>query len=139
MAFWQRMWSGLRHAFAMPSRALSADDEKLLDDLAQEIVRRRLDAAALFSLQAALPLSFLGSQFLYILRPWTSLLYDLGATRQQAASDELTKVASQFLEPGKYERLVLLFERRDNIERLLDLIEDHAALRSARPAAVPGK
>ena len=108
---------------------LSAEDERILDRLAEFAVSRRMTVPAILFLESVKPLSFLGSQALYFFEPMVRALFTV----------------------PEYERFAAIMERRENIEVLLVKIETkdesarHAererkvAERAARDAARKGK
>ena len=53
---------------------MTADDEKLLDDIADGLVARRLATPALFVLESMRPLTFVGSQLMIVMRPMIVLV-----------------------------------------------------------------
>jgi hypothetical protein len=61
----------IKHAFAMPKEAekLTEEEEELLGKLAQEIVKRRLEAVAITSLESVKYLHFIGSQLMLFFKP----------------------------------------------------------------------
>lgn len=77
-------------------------DEKLLDAVAERVVRMGLAVPAIFLLESTKPLSFVGSQALVFLEPFVKSLFNLAS----------------------YDRFVALLEDRKNIDRLLRKIED---------------
>lgn len=93
----------LAHAFAVESESesLSAEDHALLDRIATGLVKRRLGSSALLLLESAGPMSFLGSQALYVLKPLLSMVCD---------EQELERVAR-------------VLERRNAVPHLIGLIE----------------
>ncbi len=93
----------MREAFAVrpPAEALSADDVRLLERVATEVVRRGMATPAVLFLESAGPMNFLGSQALHFLTPILNLVCDT----------------------HEIERAARLLERRDAIPRLIALIE----------------
>jgi hypothetical protein len=91
-----------RHAFAVGGAGeLSADDVRVLDALAEEVVRRGLASPVLLSLESLGPMNFLGSQALHALQPFLEMV----------------------LPAADIERVARLLERRDVPARLADRIE----------------
>ena len=82
-------------------RELTEEDRTLIDWMGEQIVSRRLTAAALFLLESVKPLNFVSSQFLVILSPLLGV----------------------FVPKVKYDRLVALLEKRPFIELLLRSVE----------------
>lgn len=105
----------LRHAFAIaPTDApLSPEDQALLEQMADRVVRRGLAAPATLFLESVGPLNFLGSQVLYGLAP-------------------LLRFAC---ERDDFDRAARVLERRDSLTRLAALIEARAAQTASSMAA----
>jgi len=80
---------------------LSEEDAKLLESVAGRIVRMRMGVAAVFFLESAKPLSFIGSQALVFMEPFVKA----------------------FLTLPQYDRFARLLEDRQNVERLIQVIE----------------
>ena len=83
----------------MPAR--TAEDEAILDRLAELTVRHRMTVPAIFFLESMKPLSFVGSQAMHFFEP----------------------MVHAFFPVRDYERFALLMERRENLEALLVKIE----------------
>lgn len=83
---------------------LAPDDRKLLDELADAIVKRRLTSAAIFFLESMKPMNFVGSQTMILLRPLVILVWP-----QPARWDQLQRVLEQ---RGTIELLLLRLEAR---------------------------
>ena len=95
----------------------SAEDEALLDRLAQRVVELRMEVPALLTLETGRPLTLLASQSMIFFEPMVRALFHL----------------------PDYRRLAALVERRDVVEKLATKIEARAdeaqrARRSAREA-----
>jgi hypothetical protein len=102
-----------------PEPALTADDEALLDKIAERVVRMGLAVPAVFFLESVKPLSFVGSQALVFFEPFVRA----------------------FLVLPDYERFAKLMEDRQAIERLCVRIErrDEDARDAERAAKVARK
>lgn len=87
--------------------------ERLLDRLADGIVRRRMTAPALFALEMAKPLNFVGSQVMIALSP----------------------LVTAFLNRDDVRKVALLLERDAHLESLLQRIERLDADARAREIA----
>jgi len=99
---WKKFGRSFKHAFAMPKpKELTPEDEALLDRIADYIVRRRMTAPAMFFLRPMTPLTYVGSQALYVFQPLVEF----------------------FVSPELLKRAHKLLERRDGIELLLERIE----------------
>lgn len=75
--------------------------EKIIGDIAQEIVERGLVAPAIFFLEIAKPISFIGSQLMVMANPLIQMLF-----------------ASK-----RYWEFTVLMEKRENVELLIREIE----------------
>mgnify|MGYP000962080086 FL=1 len=108
---WDRVRSGLAHAFSTRSEAepLTIEDLALLQRIADAVVQRRMAAPAVVFLESLGPMNFLGSQALHFFAPIIELAF---------SAQEVSQVAA-------------LLERRDTTVRLIALIEAASALREA--------
>ena len=95
-----------RHAFSMNTEAdeYNEDDMKLIERVANEIVKRQMAVPALLFLESIKPITFLGSQALIFLRPFV--------------------VAATYGKSSNYERFALLMEKREGVERFIEAIEN---------------
>lgn len=86
-----------------PSQAApdAADDARLLDRVARELVSRRLTTPAILFLESVKPMNFVGSQFLHFLDPIVRL----------------------FLTIPEYGHFATLLEKRNTLEQLIEHIE----------------
>ncbi len=100
-------WQGLKHAFSLEryDEPLTEEERRLLEKIAVAIVRRRLQVPALFILESAKPLNYLGSQAMAFFEPVVRGLF----------------VAREY---GQVRRIL---ERRQSIECLLAKIEEQTA------------
>ncbi len=89
------------HEEILPEDVSEEDRERILKRVATEIVSRRLTAPAIFFLEAYSPLSFVGGQAMIVLEPFIHAIFDL----------------------PDYRRFALMMERRENVNRLITLIE----------------
>ena len=80
---------------------LSPEDEAFLGRIAKFLVVRRLSVPSILFLESVKPLNFVGSQFLFFFEP----------------------IVKTFVGGQGYTRFAQLMEKRDNVERLLQLIE----------------
>ena len=76
-------------------------EERILEKLSDWIVKKRMSTPALFLLESFRPMNFIGSQFVVFCQPFLSMLFD----------------------PAGIETFTNAMERRENVERLLVLIE----------------
>jgi len=77
------------------------ENDPFLDELAREIVSRRLGPAAIMALEAGKPMTFVGSQFLVFMDPILKL----------------------FVSIPHYQKFVEILEDRDRVEKLIQAIE----------------
>ncbi len=77
------------------------NDQKIISNLAQEIVNRGMSVPAIFFLESTKYISFIGSQFLVFLGP----------------------IATCFVNNQKYYDFTKILEKKSNIEFLLNEIE----------------
>lgn len=89
------------HEEILPEDVSEEDKERILKRVATEIVSRRLTAPAIFFLEASSPLSFVGGQAMILLEPFVHAIFDL----------------------PDYRRFALMLERRENVNRLITMIE----------------
>ena len=108
---WDRVRTGLAHAFSTRSEAESftVEDLALLQRIAEAVVQRRMAAPAVVFLESLGPMNFLGSQALHFFAPIIELAF---------SAQEVSLVAA-------------LLERRDTTVRLIALIEAVSASREA--------
>ena len=97
----------MKQAFSLEryEEPLTDQERRLLQRIAATIVRRRLETPAVFVLESAKPLNYLGSQAMAFFEPVVRGLF--------AATD--------------YGRVRRILERRQSVEWLLQEIEDRAA------------
>lgn len=100
--------NGFETAFAaarLPARPadMAESDYALLADLARKLVRRRLSVPAIFFLETAKPLNYVGAQAMVFFGPFVQVL---------------------FAAPN-YDRYTELLEQRPTLELLLQLIEGY--------------
>jgi hypothetical protein len=94
---------------ADPAPGFSAEDERLLDRVADAVVRWGMTAPAVFFLESSKPLNFVGSQFLHFLSP----------------------IAHSVLDARELDHVARLLERRDSVEELILRVERAEAAREA--------
>ena len=97
----------------MSAEPLAADDQALLERLAQRVVELRLETPAILTLETARPLSVVAGQAMLFFEPFAQMLFRM----------------------NDYRRLAALIERREALEALTRLIEDGADARerASRP------
>ena len=86
-----------------------AERDQLLDRLASEVTRRRMETPSVLALEMHRPLAFLGSQALIVFTPVLAPAFGL----------------------ENLQRLQKLLEDRENLDRLIDRIEEQSARRAA--------
>ena len=103
----------LKQAFSLEryEEPLTDQERRLLEKIAAAIVRRRLETPAVFVLESAKPLNYLGSQAMAFFEPVVRGLF--------AATD--------------YGRVRRILERRQSVECLLQEIENRAAGENPSP------
>ncbi|MDE0297728.1 MAG: hypothetical protein OXN17_03790 [Candidatus Poribacteria bacterium] len=79
-----------------------AEQKALLENVATQIVKRRLTVPAIMALEIFKPLNFLGSQTLIALSPFVQSIFN--------STD--------------YQKFALIIEKDSNVESLIRLIED---------------
>lgn len=106
MSLWNKLRQEFIHAFALAPlhEPLSAAELSLLEKIAASIRRRGLSTPAVLFLESLGPLSFLGSQALYGLKPFLDVVCD----------------------PTELDRLAVLLERRDVVDCLISLLQEQA-------------
>jgi len=103
--------AGLRHAFAVQpeDQPLAIEDVRLMERIADVIVKRRMAVPATMFLESMGPMNFLGSQALHFLTPILDCAFN-------------TK---------EVEQVARLLERRDTVTRLIAIIEAKSAPQGA--------
>ena len=92
---------------------LRPEDIELFERLAGWIVERRLSTAAIVGLDGFRPLSYIGSQAMHALSPFSGLVVEPLKLFMRAP-----------LKPTDFDQLAHLLEHRPNLERLVRIIED---------------
>ena len=107
MSGWEKIRQEFARAFAVasPQPILTPEESALLEKIARLVVHRRLESPAVLFLESLGPLNFLGGQIVHGLRPFLEVV----------------------CEPSELERLAVILERRDSIDRLIRLIQHQAA------------
>jgi hypothetical protein len=86
----------------LPETDLDPEErDRIIDRIAQEVVKRRLETPAILFLEMHRPLQFLSSQALVVFSPLLAVAFSV----------------------PNLEKLSLLMEKRENLDRLLDRIE----------------
>ncbi len=117
--FFARFRRAFAHAFSMEPPPLEPGDQEFLDRLAERIVARRLEAVAIFALEAARPLAGVISAAGTVAAPLAEHAVPLAG--RVAPFLRLVETAEE------YRRLVRLVERRDVVEALMRKIEERCA------------
>ena len=89
----------------------SDEDRRIIEKTARRLVEMRLAAPALFMLESMRPLSFVASQGLLFLQP----------------------IVESFLTVPEYQSFQRMLEKRENIDRLVEHIEQYEDERIAAP------
>lgn len=113
---WQ---AALRHAFAVEPEGPAQptpDQQRIVERLCVEVVRRHLSAPALLFLEVSRPLNYVGAQLLHFFEPLVTALYS----------------------GGGYHNLALFLEQRGAVDYVCRRIEALEADRTAREQAAPG-
>jgi len=102
---WGQLRQAFAHAFALAptGQLLTREEAALLEKVAGLVVQRGMATPAVLFLESLGPLSFLGSQVGYGMRPFLELVCDA----------------------AEIEGLAALLERRDSIDRLISFIQEH--------------
>jgi hypothetical protein len=102
---------GLRHAFAVQpkNQPLAVEDVRLLERIAEMVVKRGMAAPATMFLESMGPMNFLGSQALHFITP----------------------IIDCVLSTKEVEQVARLLERRDTVTRLIVIIEARSAPQGA--------
>jgi len=97
----------LKHAFSLASfdEPLTTEEEAILEQIAQAVVRRRMQTLAILTLESAKPLSYVGSQTLAFFEPLVRALFSV----------------------TEYSNVRRILERRYSMEFLITRIEAHEA------------
>ena len=88
-----------------PDGELTPEQREVLDKVAKKVVYWRMAVPAIMALETAKPLSFIGSQVMVFFEPIVQTMFSI----------------------KHYDTFRELMEGRDNVERLLLLIEEHDA------------
>ncbi|MFY4728191.1 hypothetical protein [Nitrospira sp. BLG_2] len=102
-----RLRAGLRHAFAVQpeTHPLAVEDMRLLERIAEVVVKRGMAAPATMFLESIGPMNFLGSQALHFITPIIDCAFNVKEVEQVAR----------------------LLELRDTVSRLIAVIEAKSA------------
>lgn len=98
MKWWER---GLQNEEILPEDIDPEEAKRILQKFADEIVKRRLTAPAIFALESSMPLNFIGSQLMIALEPFVRTIFDLPS----------------------YRKFALLMENDNNVKKLISMIE----------------
>ena len=99
-----KFWHALKHAFAVESEEyeLTEEEKKVLEQFADEIVKRGLTVPTILFAQSSKPLSFIGSQVMLILRPIIQMIYPTTTV---------------------YDKLQSALEKRKGLEYFIEILE----------------
>lgn len=102
----KKFLKSLKHAFAVPAdEDFNEEELKLLDKIAEAVIKRKMAMPAIMFLESVRPLNFLGSQALVFLQPIVGLV----------------------ISTAEMERAGQILERRKSIGVLIDKIEEKDA------------
>ena len=115
----ERLKTGLRHAFAVepPGHEFTEEDTRIVDKVAEFIVKRRMTAPAVVFIKSSAPLNMIGSQFLVFLKPFATVIFK---------QDEYTKFAR-------------ILEHRNSIDFVVERIEEAQRKLHLKQAETGGK
>lgn len=85
----------------LPEDINQDETERILNKVADEIVKRRLTVPAIFILESCRPLNFIGSQALIALEPFIQAIFSV----------------------NEYRKFALIIENDENIEKFIEIIE----------------
>lgn len=95
----------LKHAFKIEDEKFTDEELQLLDTMAKEVVRRKLETPAILFLESLRPLNYLGSQAMVFFEPIVSIA----------------------VPTNKYNMVAKVLERRSFVQVLIDKIESYSA------------
>lgn len=93
-----------------------SEEEALLQKLADKIVRRKLQAPSILFLEMHKPLAFLASQALVVFAPFVAPIVGINHVRDYCQ----------------------LLSKRENVERLIQILEDSTTLEEASEVTAHG-
>ncbi len=99
---WRRTSGDQTEETTTPTPNPELTDEELIERTAKEIVARRLAAPAVFLLESSRPLSFIASQGLVFLGPFIDAAFEV----------------------PQYDAFCRMIEKRENVEKLTQRIEE---------------
>jgi hypothetical protein len=107
---WRRIWNAKTEETTTPTPNPELTDEELIERTAAEVVQRRLAAPAVFLLESSRPLSFIASQGLIFLGPFIDAAFEV----------------------PQYDAFCRMIEKRENVEKLTQRIEELEEQRVSR-------
>ena len=119
---WQAFKDEWANAFSMKvaDDQFNESDIELINNVARDIVKRKMAAPALLFLVSIQPVSFLMSQGMHMAKPFMPTVEEASKGRDFAEKFSLTTLITK---PGAFDRFALLMECQEGIERLIDAIE----------------
>jgi hypothetical protein len=125
---WDAFKAEWSHAFSMKvaDDQFNEEDIKMINNVAKDIVRRKLASPAILFLVSIHPLSFFMSQLMYFIKPFVPS-HDTAARGKDFA--ERFALKTLLLEPGAFERFAVLMESQEGVDKLLAAIEKHENIR----------
>ena len=115
------LWGKVKHAFAVDAASkepLTEQQEKLIEQISQEVVRRNMVIPAITFLEMSRPLNFLGSQMMHVMNPFVKIMASM-VSREATSYDQLTQ----------------LLERRDSIDLICNKLEELNEQKKTKQAA----
>jgi len=106
------------HELPPEDQDLTQDERELLFKLADFVVQRGFTVPVILTLESVKPLNYIGSQALVFLEPF---------------------VQAAFKDISKYNTFRRMMEKRDNVERLLQKIEELDAIQSQKEKEIKKK
>jgi len=100
----EKLKAGLKHAFAVepPGHEYSEEDKKVVDKLANFLVKRRLTAPAIFIIKSSAPINMIVNQFLVFMKPFATFVF----------------------KPEEYARFTEILEHRNSPDFIIERIEE---------------
>lgn len=95
---------------------LQAEERELLRKIAQKVVDMRMTIPAILFLESVKPLNYIGSQVMVFFEPFVGALFNFRTLNMSG------------MQLNEYDLFRRMMEKRDNVERLLQKIEELDAI-----------
>ena len=95
---------------------LQSEETELLRKIAQKVVDMRMTVPAILFLESVKPLNYIGSQVMVFFEPFVGALFNFRTMNMQG------------MKLNEYDLFRRMMEKRDNVERLLQKIEELDAI-----------